>query len=207
MQLAINNVLGGYALTQIFSRPTGGFAAPGVDWREQYGMELQAWGNLKSQFPGSAGTWIRWLIDKKIANVAQRFAIEHPSIAGGHLTTLEARASREAPLPEWMKPYLETFTEPAQETEGRGRRRQQQPTTRAELRPLGAQEVLDPEQMATMAGFQAWQEAGAPTRYSSGAIREMADWEKWWIPYTRLSESLFPGQANLPQRWRVASQR
>lgn len=112
----------------------------------------------------------------------------------------------EAPVPSWMAPYLEPSM-PLTRAEDLP----QQPSTEYSkaltLRPLGAQAELLPEQLGQMAGYLAWGKAGSPYMYSERAIQEMADWERWWQPYTTLSKSLFPTQTRLGASWMPAQQR
>jgi hypothetical protein len=93
------------------------------------------------------------------------------------------------PIPEWMKPYLE----PSLGKVG-------------EVRPIGAQAKLDSDQMARMAGFQAWSKVGAPTSFSKSAITAMSDIGKWWTPLVAQSQKLFPSKVKLGQRWNVGRQ-
>ena len=93
------------------------------------------------------------------------------------------------PVPRWMREYMEPSM-----PRGVG----------FELRPLGAQAQLGPEELGHMAGYLGWTRAGAPTRYSPEAIQKMADWEKWWEEYKRQSMKLFPQRVTLgAPRWAI----
>ena len=93
------------------------------------------------------------------------------------------------PVPEWMREYMETSM-----PRGVG----------LELRPLGAQAQLGPEELGNMAGYLGWIRAGAPTQYSPEAIQKMSDWEKWWEEYKRQSMKLFPQRVTLgAPRWAI----
>lgn len=102
----------------------------------------------------------------------------------------------EPPIPDWMRPYV--VTQPrvkgqgwigGEEVPGSGLATQAQ-----YLRPLGAQAELNVDQLGQMAGYLAMMR-GRPT-----------DIAGQWAPYSRLSQSLFPKQAKLGKRWRVAKQ-
>jgi len=166
-------------------------------WEESRIGDLSA---LLGEYSGPEASFIRWLINKRVRELKYKVARERG------ITAARPPEYKAAPVPEWMKPYIETTTEtmPA----GRGMARREGPQTRevGELRPLGAQEELTPEQMALMGGYQAWQRAGAPTTYSEEALRGMSDWQRWWDPYVRLSQSLFPKQTKLGARWMPAKQ-
>jgi len=124
----------------------------------------------------------------------------------------EARQVTPAPIPEWMKPYLEPSIniagELAPEIEGYGTG-----GYAAALRPLGAQAELSQEQLAQMAGYMAWGKAGAPTSLPGDTARlqsmiaNLSDYQRWWDEYVRLSESIFPKQTKLSTSWSVAKQR
>ena len=104
------------------------------------------------------------------------------------------------------------------------------------LRPLGAQEELDADKLGFMASYLGWQMEGAPTsaplapawQYSAlhraklpthpmkkakwqsriaGLLGGMGDWQRHFQQYQGRSTSLFPTQANLASRFRIATQR
>ena len=126
------------------------------------------------------------------------------------------RPLSDVPIPDWMRPYLQTVTPfttgGARASSPRGTRVKggltgERPIAgTGQVKPLGAQAKLDPEQMQMLAGYLAWQKAGAPMSYSDAAIRAMADWQKWWGEYVAQSQKLMPKQVSLEQRWRPASQ-
>lgn len=217
---------------------------------------------LKTQFPGSEATYIRWLIDNKVrslqntldelraSNVSTGMALREASgsaklkaqemerlgfIGSGSVmrpqpniqsmargfeqTSEEYQPLRTStsdvagftpeppPVPDWLLPYLEpSITAEGTQPQGRGWLPGAEGRTPT-LRPLGAQAELDPEQLGLMAGYGAWTAAGAPYEYSQANITEMADWQKSWLPHTRLSESLFPKQTRLGARWMPTRQR
>ena len=120
------------------------------------------------------------------------------------------------PVPDWMLPYLETgmaartgtvdatrtprgTTQPSGTHLEGGRRA-------AELRPLGAQAELTPDQLGQMAGYMGWGRAGSPWKFSEGAVMKMADWQRYWDEYVRLSQKLFPTQVRMQANWRAARQ-
>lgn len=154
--------------------------------------------NLMSEYYGPEGATIRWFIGNRLKELQYR-------LDRGYAGTAVRPEYDEPPIPDWMQPFLTPPTIPAEPRSGR----RGTPATREvqTLRPLGAQAELTPEQMRQMAGYQAWGESGAPTRYSEQALRGMSDIDRWWDPYTRLSESLFPRQQKLTPRWATASQR
>ena len=167
--------------------------------------------SLKAQFSGPASEHIRWLIDEKIRGLT----MQRERFAGRDISSRLA-TPEPPPMPSWMKDYLEPsmpLEEPqyldGEEERGGGRRRREvegRPGA-STLRPLGAQTELSTAKQQFMAGYGAWGLAGSPTEYSQGAITEMADLERYWTPYTRLSESLFPTKAKLGARWMPAKQR
>ena len=116
------------------------------------------------------------------------------------------------PMPEWMEEYIDRAT-PAvkpdylpQKARPRSWRPEQTEGAYA-VRPLGAQAELDPEQMKLLGAYAAWTGAGAPTKYSEGALTAMSDWQGKWQQQAALSESLFPRQTKLRANWRTALQR
>lgn len=116
-----------------------------------------------------------------------------------------------APVPGWMRPYLDPSVSgvPAvapQSMRKRGLPAVPQSAEQGMLRPLGAQAKATPEQMEEMAGYLGWHKAGSPTQYSESALMAMADWQRHFEEYTRLSQSLFPTRAKLGSRWATARQ-
>jgi len=165
-------------------------------WQEQKIQDLR-W--LLNQYSGPEGAVIRHLIRNRIADLQYQ-------IDRGRVTEARAPEYEPPPVPEWMKPYIETRTVPVEEPI-RGRRREQPETKEVQvLRPLGAQTELTPEQMGYMAGYQAWLEAGAPTRFQESMLPELSDWQRYWEYYKRQSQALFPKQQRLTPRWAVARQ-
>jgi len=185
----------------------------GGDWRStpnsvyvnRAEAEINDLRGLLRQFSGPEATYIRWLINRQIQNKTA----ERERLSGRKYET----RYEEAPMPDWMKDYLETSmpvgVTPPTTTGGRTRRGQQQDVSKlaSTLRPMGAQAELTPEQMGQMAGYQAWGKSGSPYAYSEEAIMGMADWERWWQPHVRLSQELFPTKAKLGSKWMPASQR
>jgi len=184
----------------------------GGDWRStptsvyvnRAEAEINDLRGLLRQFSGPEATYIRWLINRQI----QDKTAERERLSG---RKYEPRYE-ETPMPNWMKDYLETsmpvgVTTPT--TEGRTRRGQQQDVSKlaSTLRPMGAQAELSPEQMGQMAGYGAWGASGSPYGFSEANITSMADWERHWIPYTRLSEALFPTKTKLRAGWLPAMQK
>lgn len=124
------------------------------------------------------------------------------------------RAPAGSPMPDWMLPYVDYGNPYAPATKmGTLGARGGIPTTvltgspkAGQLRPAGAQAELTADDMATMAGYQAWGKAGAPTSYSQSAVQQMANWQKWWEPYAKLSQKLFPAKVGLGKRWAAGRQ-
>ena len=170
-----------------------------IGWDEENKIrDLQG---LLSQFTGPESGFTRWLINKKIHNLRYKLA----SLRG--IESARPTEYKPAPVPDWMQQYIQPI-ETAPVTETRGRQRRPVETKQlGTLSSLGAQEELTSTQQAQMAGYLAWQKAGAPTEYSAGALRDMSDWSRWWEEYTRQSQALFPKQQSLTPRWRVAEQR
>jgi len=165
-------------------------------WQEQKIQDLR-W--LLNQYSGQEGAVIRHLIRNRIAELQYQ-------IDRGRVSTARAPEYEPPPVPEWMKPYVETRTVPAEEPPHRMRREQPETKEVQVLRPLGAQTELTPEQMGYMAGYQAWLEAGAPTRFDENILPELSDWQRYWEYYKRQSQALFPKQQRLAPRWAVARQ-
>jgi len=172
-------------------------------------QQMRRYGELRDQFYGPEATYIRWLIDDKIRQL---------SAQKEELLGREGFYKQKAlPVPDWMQEYMETsmplekseypYTGEAVGRKGRRGYGKEEKPKASTLRPLGAQAELSPEQMGLMAGYTAWGKAGSPYSYSEGAIRDMADWQRWWEPYTRLSKSLFPKETKLRSRWTTALQR
>jgi len=167
-------------------------------WEEQRIHDLQA---LLEEYSGPEGSMIRWLIQNRIRELEYKVA----AVRG--ITAARKPTPEPPPVPDWMKPYMgASVTMQPSRPGGRPQRREQETREVGTLSPLGAQAELTPEQMGEMAGYQAWTKAGAPTQFSEQALREMSDWERWWTPYTRLSQSLFPKQQRLASGWATARQ-
>jgi hypothetical protein len=129
------------------------------------------------------------------------------------------------PTPEWMQPYIEQGlpyqkidmtpmgAQPNRRTARYGNQAPAVPTGAGQLRPMGAQANLNPEEMEAMAGYQAWGRTGFPTGAGGGlegfqsTIEQMSDWQRWWQPYTELSKKLFPTAVKTTGRWMPAQQR
>ena len=150
----------------------------------------------RSGFPGIPSTLEQQGLNPEYIERATKWGVG--GIGAGRLAALgeapqyEDAAYRKTgapPIPEWMKPYIDTAMG------GVG-----------ELRPIGAQAQLDQGQMARMAGFQTWSKVGAPTSFSKSAITAMSDIEKWWAPLVAQSQKLFPSKVKLGQRWNVGRQ-
>ena len=184
----------------------GGYATTGSCNAEVRAIDAQIsnYAALRSFATGPEGTYIRWIIGDKISRLI------------GQREKLLGRESyykaKPPPVPSWMQEYIEPST-PLEKSQypytgepRRGRVAEGKPKASA-LRPIGAQAELSPEQMGLMAGYQAWGMAGSPYSFSEGAIRDMAEWRRWWEPHTRLSESQFPTKAKLGGRWATALQR
>jgi len=164
-------------------------------------QEMQDLYGLMGQFTGPESGFIRWLINKKIQDLQYK--------VGKMRGVTEARppAYKPPPVPNWMQQYIQPAkTVPVTETRGR-QRRPVDTKQLGTLSSLGAQEELTPQRQAQMAGYLAWQKAGAPTEYSEWSLRNMSDWQRRWEEYTRQSQALFPKQQSLTTRWRTAEQR
>lgn len=170
---------------------------------------------MQLQFSGPEATYIRWFIANRINSLNDQVAYETKGTP--------AKKTIPPPVPDWLMEYLETSM-PAKAAEymtgfpqatSEGRRKKQfaggEPLGR-ELRPLGAQAELTPEQLGLMAGYQAWGKAGSPVKSGdeqgfAGMIAQMSDWQRYMQNYTTLSEKLFPKQTNLRTGWATATQR
>jgi len=169
-------------------------------WEER--QQIEDLREMMYQFQGSEAGLIRWLITKKIQDLEYKIARD----VG--LTEARPPTYKPPPIPDWMKPYIETETITEERTSPGGRKMRGGVTREVgTLRPLGAQEELTSTQQAQMAGYLAWQKAGAPTEYSEWSLRNMSDWQRRWEEYTRQSQALFPKQQSLTTRWRVGEQR
>jgi len=164
-------------------------------------QEMQDLYGLMGQFTGPESGFIRWLINKKI----QDLQYEVGKMRG--VTEAHPPAYKPPPVPNWMQQYIQPAeTVPAWQARG-SKERKVATKQLGTLAPLGAQEELTPQRQAQMAGYLAWQKAGAPTEYSKWSLRDMSDWSRWWEEHRRQSEALFPRQQSLSPRWRVAEQR
>ena len=172
----------------------GQFGPTGTTYgaRHYASMKMAALGNLMGQFWGPEAAWIRWLIGERISQIGRKFDMEMPE-------------REPPPVPDWMQEYV-IPQEEVIPSGRRGIRRPPQTRTTYQLRPLSAQAKLSPEQQSLMAGFQAWQKAGAPTRYSESAIERMSDIDRWWSPYQMESQAMFP-KSPIKPRWATAVQR
>ena len=187
-------------------------------YRDQIRQQIADLQNFKDQFPGPEGTFIRWLIRQKQTELHNQLETEfHGLFDAGD--PLFLREYEPPPIPDWLAPYVEPsmpyqksqypYTdEPVEDKMPWKRRgRDGEAVETPSLRPLGAQAELTPEQLGLMAGYQAWGRAGSPMRYSGGAIRDMADWQRWWDQYVALSKSLFPKSQKKTAGWQTARQR
>ena len=108
--------------------------------------------------------------------------------------------SRETyPIPEWMKPLLEsTKTERGElkPVEERGRKG----AYAFGVRPLGAQAELTPERLGELYGYYGWHKMGAPMSYRAYAGRA-TELPSWIEEYQRLSEKLFPTARYIRPAW------
>jgi hypothetical protein len=173
------------------------FRYAGPSWQE---IELEKLRGLLSEYYGPEGATIRWLVQNRMKDLQYQIQRQTGNVKGTRPPEYEPFE-----IPSWAQPFIQTKTVPI---ELRGRVRRGTPTTKEvkTLKPLGAQTELSPEKMGWLAGFQAWQKAGTPTRYSDTALRQMSDWERWWSPYTTLSQSLFPKTKQQTPRWATATQ-
>lgn len=121
------------------------------------------------------------------------------------------------PIPAWMQKYFEKSVSglgkqwEAQETSMYGKRRSAKEPSFQEkgayaFMPIGAQEELDPEQLAMMAGYLGWTKAGAPTEFSEEYASKMAMMPAWWEYETKKWTDLFPSNVKLPASWRISKQ-
>jgi len=158
---------------------------------------------LQMEYSGPEGAMIRWLIGNRVKtleyDLAKRYARSE---------VRQPEYEEAPPIPSWMEPYVETRTVPVKEGPGKSSRRRGGEKTKEikVLRPLGAQTELTPDQMAYMAGYEAWQKSGMPTQYSQNALLGMSQLERYWQPHTTLSQSLFPRQQTQTPRWAIARQ-
>ena len=170
-------------------------------WKEE--QKIRDYQGLLAQFTGPESAFIRWLINNKIRDLQYEVA----RVRG--VTEARPPTYTPPPVPNWMQKYIVPAGE-VTEWKSPGTKRRGFPTPKKavyQLTPLSAQEELTSTQQAQLAGYMAWQKAGAPTAFSESAVRRMAEWPRWWEEYTRLSESLFPKQAQRTTRWRTAEQK
>ena len=138
-----------------------------------------------------------------INNKIERAKLILGSVSTGY--TYPDRGEKPLPIPEWMQEYITYETLPS---EGRGAKagplskRVREERVIPTLRPLSAQERLDPEQLRAMAGLQAFGKSMIHKRGLEGA----ADISRWWSPYTTQSQSMF-SKGTTPARWATATQR
>lgn len=233
----------------------GGGLPPGPFYLDEIHGEQADLRNLLRQFRGPEATYIRWIIQNELTQLARREQRMRRSQQDLHIrndirlgeeeikegvtgankgqdridnaltrkVALKKRLDKtpeydplEPPMPEWMEEYIDRSMPAIKPhtglTEQQGRHGGhwagfQRPEQARALRPLGAQAELTPEEMGFMGGYLGWAKAGSPHEYSEEAVMAMADWQKHWQQHTRLSESLFPKQAKLGQRWTTALQR
>jgi len=176
-----------------------------VPWSSRKGyaeeQKMRELSGLLRQFTGPESGFIRWLINKKMQDLQYEVGKKRG------LSAIRPPEYAPPPIPDWMQQYIQPIeTAPVMETRGR-QRRPVETKQLGTLSSLGAQEELTSTQQAQMAGYLAWQKAGAPTKYSGSALRGMSDWQRWWGEYTRQSQALFPKQQSLTTRWRVGEQR
>lgn len=191
----------------------GGFNMYGLRRVDQLNAQITDLRQMQLQFAGPEATYIRWFLQNKINDLR-----EQVSYATGGTPT---KKTAPPPAPDWLMEYLETSM-PAKAAEYMTGLPQSQVRGKAtetlgrELRPMGAQAELNPEQMGLMAGYQAWGKAGSPTGAEGGwrgderlasQLGQMADWQRYFQPYATLSEKLFPKKTNLKSSWSTALQR
>ena len=157
--------------------------------------------NMLLQFGGPEGTWIRMLIKDRMSRMMS-----------SELDYRQASRGITPPaIPDWMEPYIATSEVPMQGPQKgdrpKGRWAEGKTKTVTSLRPLSAQADLTPDQLAFMSGWQAWQQAGAPTKYSPEALARMSDIERSWTPYGIESQLMFPQWAGQTPQWTIAQQR
>lgn len=123
------------------------------------------------------------------------------------------------PIPDWLREYMlpvETEEIPPGWPTAARRRAEESMGQYADvfdyLMPLGAQEELNPRELAHMAGFLEWRMGGSPGAFPEGTrearnVRGGGDMQSYWDEYVRLSEALFPSRVRLRPRWRTAEQR
>jgi len=190
--------------------------------------EVQGLQELRRQYTGVAGTYLRWMLDNTIRGLSRQLARWQGR------TVPRAGGEPEPPMPNWMREYLDQSVPAVEppvldETRRRARGlfgREEQPPTTPMLRPLGAQAELTPAQMELMGGYLGWAKAGSPTKIpftptqgtnqygvthgykpDESGFSAASDWQKHWDAYTRLSQSLFPAQTKLGKNWRTPTQR
>ena len=160
-----------------------------------FAMKTQALRNMKSQFYGPESTWIRWLIDTKLKDMADKAG--RASI-GNFLVS-------EPEIPNWAEEYLTPTTAPVAPQRDKRAKGVQAPREVYGVRPLGPQANLSPDQQRWLAGYGAYAQAGYPTKYIPGAIEEMADIDRWWSPFMTESGAMFPKTPTKP-KWAAATQ-
>jgi len=191
----------------------GGFGGGGMS-REQ--MEITSLAAMSRQLRGIGGTFARWLIDSRIKELEYKVAKD--LVSRGARQEVSPLKLREAPIPDWMRPYIEEgapYTSGMDETAGRGRKARVQketslPAGTGKLRPISAQEQLTPEQMQMMAAYGAWGQMGFPTsirNMNKQALLEGLMNTTGWDTYTQLSQKLFPSQKKLGSGWAISQQR
>jgi len=151
---------------------------------------------LYDQYSGPEGAVIRHLLKNEIEE------LKYVTSSLYHVP-IKPPEYKPPPIPEWMKPYVETRTVTE---EAKMPWAQPKTKTVGVLRPLGAQTELTPEQMGYMAGYQAWLEAGSPRKVTPEILSRLSDWQRYWDYYKRQSEELFPKQQSLTPRWAIARQ-
>jgi len=174
--------------------------------QQQLAEEKLMWQQMLNQFSGPENTWIRLLI---------RDRMQYPGTSESDYKQA-SKGVPAPPVPDWMQefvipqtaqPEMPGYNVPRMFGGGGRRKTPREAKTSYTLRPLSAQEKLNPEQQSYMAGWLAYQQAGAPTKYSEEAFAGMSDIERWWSPYATQSQTMMPNQTKLRPRWATATQR
>ena len=187
-------------------------------WCERWREANLAYNSMLRQYQGPESTWIRWFLKYNKGAIIGSMLGKTPSAKTMSKGWLDRYISGDLPLhtgregeffreyrgelpaiPDWMQEYIMPTTT---KEEGRGTRE----STTYTLRPLGAQERLNAEQQAQLAGFLAWSKAGFPTRWGEDALIAMSDIERHWTPYATESQSMFSRGVQKP-KWATMTQR
>ncbi|HUV45575.1 MAG TPA: hypothetical protein VMW45_00705 [Dehalococcoidia bacterium] len=99
----------------------------------------------------------------------------------------------EAPIPDWMQPYIESSM---QYTKGGA----------GQLKPIGAQAELGTEQLGKMTGYLGWGKAGAPKYFSKDYVNKLQNLPSWYAELSKISEKLTPVSNKKQAKWRPTFQ-